>query len=171
MNIEARMESFSYAYVYALASQAGFAFKEEPRANDNVGVDISVNDPKRFFEIPSCRFSAQVKCVRKGKLQQKTNGIFYKLRKKNYDTLLKSCPGNTILLIVFVVPDNSIDWVVSNTSDTIIKHNCYWFCLQGYPPSTLQHEDSKEPIELSNAQLLTPQSFPSLMQKIANGEI
>jgi len=29
-----------------------------------------------------CRFTAQVKCVRKTKLTQNENGVFYKLRKK-----------------------------------------------------------------------------------------
>ena len=171
MNVETRMESFSYAYVYALASQAGFAFKEEPRGNDNIGIDISVNDPERFFDFPSCRFAAQVKCVRKTKLAQKKNGIFYELRRKNYDTLIKSCPFNTILLIILVVPDEPSDWVVFNESDIVIKHNCYWFCLQGSPPSTHWHEDSKEQIQLFENQLLTPESFPFLMQKIADGEI
>ena len=171
MDIETRMESFSYAYVYALASQAGFAFKEEPRGNDNIGIDISVNDPKRLFDFPSCRFAAQVKCVRKTKLIQKRNGIFYGLRRKNYDTLIKSRPYNTILLIILVVPDEPIDWVTFNESDIVIKHNCYWFCLQSFPSSTHKHEDSKEQIQLFEGQLLTPESFPFLMQKIADGEI
>jgi len=171
MNIETRMEAFSYAYVYALASQAGFAFREEVKGNDNIGIDISVNDPERFFDIPPCRFSAQVKCVRKTKLTQNENGVFYKLRKKNYDTLIKSQPNNTIILIVLVVPDEPIDWVISTDSDITIKHNCYWFCLQDSPLSKLKHQDSKEQIQLLEGQLLTPESFPFLMQKIAEGEI
>lgn len=172
MNIETRMEVFSYAYVYALASQAGFAFKEETKGNDNVGIDISVNDPLRMYDFPPCRFSGQVKCVRKTKLGTDRSGnIFYKIKKKYYDSLTKSRPCNTILLFILVVPENIDEWIVSDESSIIVSHELYWFCLQSQPLSMLGHPDSKEKIILGNENLLTPASFPSLMQKIADGEI
>lgn len=81
MDITTRMESFSYAYIYALASQAGFTFNQEPKGIDNVGIDISVKDPLRLFDMPPCQFYAQVKCVRKTKLISKKNGLFYGVKK------------------------------------------------------------------------------------------
>ena len=165
------MESFSYAYIYALASQAGFTFNEEPKGIDNIGIDISVKDPLRAFSMPPCRFSAQVKCVRKTKLVSKKGEVFYGIKKKYYDILTKSQPYNTILLFVVVVPDNPGVWIDLDKSSIIMKHRCHWFCFQDSSLSSHKHEDSKEHIKLLDINLLTPESFPLLMQKIADGEM
>ena len=106
MKIEIKMENFSYAYIYALASQAGFTFNEEPKGVDNVGIDISIKDPDRLFNLPPGQFSGQVKCVRETKLVKKKDKLFYGIKKKYYDTLTKSQPCNTILLFILVVPDD-----------------------------------------------------------------
>jgi Domain of unknown function (DUF4365) len=171
MDIETRMESFSYAYIYALASQSGFTFNQEPKGIDNIGIDISVKDPTRAFDMPPVQFSAQVKCVRKSKLTRKKDGVFYGIKKKYYDILTKSQPCNTILLFVVVVPDDYNHWINLDESSIMVKHNCYWFCFQHLPLSIHRHEDSKESLKLLEANLLTPESFPLLMQKIADGEM
>jgi len=171
MHIETRMESFSYAYIYALASQAGFTFNQEPKGIDNIGIDISVKDPLRAFNMPPCQFSAQVKCVRKTKLVSKKDEFFYGIKKKYYDILTKSQPYNTILLFVVVVPDDPGDWIALDEFSIIVRHNCHWFCFQKLALSSHKHEDSKENIKLLETNLLTPESFPLLMQKIADGEM
>jgi len=171
MHIETRMESFSYAYIYALASQAGFTFNQEPKGIDNIGIDISVKDPLRAFNMPPCQFSAQVKCVRKTKLVSKKDETFYGIKKKYYDVLTKSQPYNTILLFVVVVPDNPGDWIGLDEFSIIVKHSCHWFCFQKLALSSHKHEDSKENIKLLETNLLTPESFPLLMQKIADGKM
>jgi hypothetical protein len=86
-------------------------------------------------------------------------------------TKYKSQSGNTILLIVLVVPDEPSEWVVYSDSSIIVRHDCYWFCFQGCSLSKHQHEDSKEQIKLLRDNYLTPDSFPLLMQKIADGEM
>jgi hypothetical protein len=171
MNIETKMESFSYAYIYALASQAGFTFNEEPKGVDNVGIDISIKDPDRLFNLPPSQFFGQVKCVRETKLIKKKGKLFYGIKKKHYDTLTKSQPYNTIILFILVVPDDPDQWIDLEKSGILLKHGCYWFCLQDRPISKHNHEDSKENIELLEANLLTPEFFPILMQKIADGEM
>jgi len=171
MDINTRMEDFSYAYIRALAAQSGFTYKQEPKGMDNIGIDASVTDPLRFDSFPPVRFSAQIKCVRKSKLNHRKRGIFYSLKKKYYDPLTKSRPFNTILLIILVVPDNSNDWIIRDIDSVIVKHDCYWFCLGGKPFSSYTNEDSKEQIELVQTALLTPTSFPELMQKIADEDI
>ncbi|MDS3860130.1 DUF4365 domain-containing protein [Thermosynechococcaceae cyanobacterium BACA0444] len=165
------MESFSYAYIYALASQAGFTFNQEPKGLDNIGIDICVKDPLRLYNLPPCQFYAQVKCVRKTKLIRNKNGIFYGIKKKYYDSLTKSRPYNTILLFVVVVPDDPRNWIDIDELSIIVKHNCYWFCFQDHPLSNHNHKDSKKNIQLFETNLLTPESFPLLMQKIADGEM
>lgn len=74
MNIETRMEEFSYAYVRALAAQAGITYGPAPKGMDNIGVDASLIDPLRAYKFPPVRFAAQIKCVRKSKLTHKKNG-------------------------------------------------------------------------------------------------
>jgi hypothetical protein len=165
------MEEFSYAYVRALAAQAGIEYDPAPKGMDNVGIDAALVDPSRAFDKPPVRFSAQIKCARKSKLKHKKTGVFYELKKKYYDQLTRSIPWNAILLIVVVVPDEPGSWVVRGDSNIIVSHDCYWFCLGGKPYSSHQHEDSKESIKLDEVNLLTPESFPDLMQKIANGDI
>jgi len=177
MNIETRMETFNYAYIYALAAQSGFSFQEEPRPIDHQGIDISIKDPNRLYQLPPCAFSAQVKCTKESSLKRRNDKVFYPLRRKNYDTLIKSKPGNTILLIVMVVPDRVEDWItIVNPStivgcSTVVRYGCHWLYLQDHPESRLKHEDSKELIELKEENLLTPETFPIVMQSIADGEM
>ena len=123
-----------------------------------------------YIYVP-CKFTAQVKCTRKSKLKTKSNKVFYPLRRKNYDILIKSQPYNTILLILMVVPDNVEEWIIADKFSTIVRQCCYWFCLQNCSESKLQHEDSKEHILLEENSLLTPETFPILMQSIADGEM
>jgi len=166
------MEEFSYAYIYALACQSGLTFRKEEKGLDNVGIDIFVKDPQRAYELPPVQFFAQVKCVRKSKLTSNRDGSFcYQLKKKYYDSLTKSQPGNTILLFVLVVPDEVEEWIIFENSSIIVKHELYWFCFQGLSLSGLTHPDSKQKVPLCSSSLFTTESFPLVMQKIADGEI
>jgi hypothetical protein len=176
MNIETRMEEFSYAYIHALASQEGYTFAIEPKGMDYIGIDISIQDPKGILQLPSPRFSAQVKSTRRSKInpQKKSGKTYYGLKKKNYDTLIRSCPSNTILLFLLIIPDDPSQWIVPHGTKTdAVVANCelLWFCLQGDPPSAKPDKDSKENICLSRGTSLLPGGLSSIMQKIKNGLI
>ena len=165
------MEKFSLAYISLLAFQSGFTAHPQPTALDNVGIDIAVVDDTRVLRLPPCQFYAQVKSTKERSLKVKNGETYYKLRRKNYDSLIKSRSGNTILLLLVILPDHVADWITCSESSTLIQYSCYWFCLGGYPESTLKHEDSKVDIQVTQENLLTSASFPLLMQKIADGEI
>lgn len=166
------MEKFSLAYVSVLAFQSGFTAHPQPTALDNIGIDIAVTDDERLFtQLPPCQFYAQVKSIRESKLKQKDGNTYYKLRRKNYDRLIQSKVGNTILLLLVILPDNPSDWLYSTEYSTLIQYSCYWFCFEGWPESNLKHEDSKVDILVTHEDLLTPITFPLLMQKIVDKEI
>lgn len=165
------MEPFSYAYLYAIASSAGYSFKEEPRGNDNVGIDITMNDPARAFQLPPARISAQVKCTTKKQIKRKGGKDYFRLEKKNYDTLIQSKPGNTYLLLVVIVPQNPLLWIIPSKFSTIVRYKAYWVSLEGLPKSTLTHPKSKIDVELRAENLLTPSSLIALMDRVSVGEI
>jgi hypothetical protein len=165
------MEKFSIAYISVLAFQSGFTAHPQPTALDHIGIDIAVVDDTRLFQLPPCQFYAQVKSVRESKLKVKDGKTYYKLRRKNYDSLIKSVPGSTILLLLVVLPDDPRDWLISTEYSTLIQYLCYWLCFGGQSPSTLKHEDSKLDVLFTHENLLTPITFPLLMQKVADGEI
>lgn len=63
MNINTQKEEFSYAYIRAVASVAGYAVEQKLRAMDNAGVDVTIEVPGEIGEILFPKFDAQVKCT------------------------------------------------------------------------------------------------------------
>jgi hypothetical protein len=80
-------EEFSYAYIYALASAAGYSFQRATTPLDQVGVDVTIT---AVPETPESRrltlLDLQVKCTSRNVLLT-DDEIRYPLPVKNYEEL------------------------------------------------------------------------------------
>ncbi len=102
MDENTQKEMFSYAYVKAVASVAGYSVEIKSRAMDNVGIDLTVEMPGEIGEMLFPKFDAQVKCTSSSKITNEKY-IKFPLPVKNYETLINSNAIVPLLLIVVVV--------------------------------------------------------------------
>ena len=76
-------EEFSYAYINAIASAAGYSFQIAPRPLDLVGVDITITGLLSPGSRRRTRIDLQVKCTSQKLLDN--DFVKFPLEIKNYD--------------------------------------------------------------------------------------
>lgn len=106
MELSDRKEQFSFAYLHAVASVAGFAVHGTWPAPDRESIDITVAGHGPYGTITSPRLEVQLKCT----ATPVPNGthISYPLKLKNYNDLSAKRENiliPKILLVVFVPGD------------------------------------------------------------------
>jgi Domain of unknown function (DUF4365) len=166
MDLNTQKELFSYAYVSAVASVAGYSVSVKGRAMDNAGVDVTIEMPEESEGTLFPKCDEQVKCTSsQGKLDR--DYIKFPLPVKNYKRLIHPDSLIPIILIVVLVPSDLKSWFNVSEGETIMKKCGYWVSLKGRPPTVNKETIT---IEILRNNLLTPNSLSSLMKKIANRE-
>jgi hypothetical protein len=89
MDDNTRKEMFSYAYVKAVASVAGYSVEIKSRAMDNVGIDLTIEMPGEIGEMLFPKFDAQVKCTSSSKIIHEKS-LYFSFPVKNYKTLINT---------------------------------------------------------------------------------
>ncbi|MDY7015117.1 MAG: DUF4365 domain-containing protein [Cyanobacteriota bacterium] len=166
MDRNAQKEEFSYAYIRAVASVAGYSVEQKSRPMDNAGVDLTIEVPGEEGSILFPRFDAQVKCTSSQKVYS-ANYIKFPLPAKNYNRLRSEGTLAPLILIVVLVPDNLNDWIKISENKTLIKHCGYWISLKGKPPTSNTFTVT---IEIPRQNTFTPESLRRIMQKIGQRE-
>ena len=85
MYINTQKEEFSYAYINAVASAAGYSFQVAPRPLDLVGVDVTITGIASPGSRRRTRIDLQVKCTSQKLLDR--DFVKIPLEIKNYDEL------------------------------------------------------------------------------------
>ncbi|BAS56789.1 hypothetical protein LBWT_27140 [Leptolyngbya boryana IAM M-101] len=167
MHTSTRKEEFSYAYVHAIASTAGFCVQPKSRPMDSAGLDIIIEAPgamtKGVLSFP--KIEAQVKCTA---TKANITELFIKfpLEVKNYNKLRLTSHLVPQILIVVLVPEILENWIeITEPESTVIRKCAYWLSLKG-KEETLNDETITVSIPRSN--LLTPESLTELMSKVAH---
>lgn len=166
MDLNTQKEMFSYAYIEAVASVAGYAVCRASRAMDNAGIDVTIEVPGEVGEVLFPRIDAQVKCTADEKIR-KQNVIKYPLKVNNYKTLINTKALTPLILVVVLVPQDLTDWLRITEEDVLMKKCGYWVSLKGKP--TTKNSD-KIVVELPRQNLFTPASLKTMMEKIGRGE-
>jgi hypothetical protein len=161
MDLNTKKEYFSYAYIKAIASVAGFSVELKERDKDNAGIDLTVESSCEVAP----RFDAQVKCTSQDLLK---NGVIkFPLPVKNYKKLATTkclCPQ---LLIIVLVPQDIEEWLSISASESKLRRAGYWISLKGFPATTNKESVT---IDIPISQQFTPQSLGSIMRKIVDGK-
>lgn len=166
MDLNTQKEMFSYAYIKAVATVAGYSVELKPRAMDNAGIDVTIEVPGEAGESLFPRFDAQVKCTAAENIR-KENCIKFPLPVKNYKTLIYPKPYVPLILVVVLVPPTINDWLQITEEDMLIKKCGYWVSLRGQAPT---NNTDKITVELPRKNLLTPASLKAMMEKIGRSE-
>ena len=156
-NPNLQKEEFSYAYVHAVASRAGFFC--DRRTPDINSVDATIRsdhpltqDSERFAEI-----DLQLKATSSMGFQNAQ--MSFPLGIKNYNDL-RADRAAPILLIVLVLPPDVGDWLDHSEEQLVTRKCAYWCNLKGFPST--QNTESIS-VKVSQRNLLSPDSVETLM--------
>lgn len=166
MDLNTQKEMFSYAYIEAVDSVAGYSIFRKDRPMDNAGIDLSIEAPEPVEEVIFPRIDAQVKCTASETII-KENCIKFPLPVNNYKTLINPRAILPLILIVVLVPSNINDWLKITEEDILMKKCGYWVSLRGQKPTKNTNSIT---VELPRQNLLTPTNLKEMMEKAARKE-
>jgi hypothetical protein len=166
MDENTQKEMFSYAYVKAVASVAGYSVEEKSRPMDNAGIDLTVEMPGEIGEMLFPKFDAQVKCTSLPKIIHEKS-INFPLPLKNYKTLINTKVYVPQLLIVVLVPKKVSDWIDISEESLIMRRCGYWVSLKGKPPT---ENTTNITVEIPRQNVLSPENLKYIMETISNGK-
>jgi hypothetical protein len=160
MHITARKEQFNYAYVGALAAQAGVNSSKQQVDNDSVDITFIGKDYPGLIRDPQISF--QLKCTHRD-LRTGEN-IRFRLSRKNYDDLRETRLSIPRYLAVLEVPESCDEWTQHLDDGTLLNSICFWVSLKGLPPV----EQDSITVTVPLMQRLTSASLTELLMLASN---
>jgi hypothetical protein len=156
MDEDQRKQQFSFAYIRAVASHAGYGVDPYTVDDDSIDLIISSRGNKRP------RIEVQVKCTSQEVLGE--NSLKYPLIIKNYNDLIVECVIPRYLVIL-VVPKNLDDWIVHSENALSLRHCAYWQSLTNLAEVV---NTSKVTVEIPKTNLFDSTALHSIMEKASN---
>lgn len=164
-DIEAEL---SYAYLHAVASQAGFGCELHGRHADNAGKDAQVNIHERLSPRSIFRdFSIEVQlkaCINKP--TAKSGYLPYPLPIQNYDKLRSTENAAPHLLVVLFLPHNKTDWLDATPENLVLRECAYWVSLLGAKDV---HDQKSRTVYVPENNQLSPASLRRLAEALSEG--
>ena len=161
MDINIQKEEFSYAYIYAVVSAAGYSFQIATRPLDIGGIDIIITGEEKEYSLYPPRLEVQVKSTSTAVIDNEF--IRYPLKLKNYNELRKSKTLVPKILVIILLPDNPQEWVNQSEEELCLRRCGYWLSLKGQPES--QNVESVT-VYLPRQQLFTADAVKNIMEQI-----
>lgn len=164
MDPQKQKEQFNYAYVCALAAQAGL--NRVDAAVDDDSIDLSFKS-KGFFgrSVRSPQIEFQLKCSSQDLVDGEV--IKFPLSVKNYNDLRGSDFASPRYLAVLLVPTEVNDWVAHNEHHIALFNNCYWLSLRDAKPT---ENEAQITVAIPLAQRLTSTTLQAMMDRASEGE-
>ena len=158
LDISTQKERFSFAYIQAVASHAGYQVVEPLVDRDSVD-GILMSD---FGQRPQINFQA------KATSQDVLRGsqINFPLSLKNYNDLR----AETIvprILIVLLMPQEEAEWLRQTPEELCLRYSAYWLCLRNL--GSVSNVDSVT-VHVPTANVFASEQLNDLMQRVERGE-
>lgn len=163
MDITQQQEQFSFAYIRAVSTVAGYAVSE-PSVDDD-SIDLMLSGRSNAGTITRPRLELQAKCLRDGELQADT--FSYPVKIKNYDDLRDPNVLVPRILVVVRVPDLVNEWLTSTDAELCLRHCGYWTNLQGMPETD---NTSTVSVTVTKENSFTVESLREMMGRIEQGQ-
>jgi hypothetical protein len=163
MLVSDRKEHFSFAFVRAIASMAGFSVTVPSADKESVDLLIA-GEGTEIHAGP--RLEVQVKCTSQDVVR--TDCLQFRLKIKNYDDLRKELVCVPRILIVVCVPTELGSWINATEFKTTLKHSGYWISLRGLPETKNTGDYVAVTIPRNNR--FTPTALVAVMAQISKKE-
>lgn len=154
-----RKERLSLAFVRAIAARAGYELIESEIDIDSIDGTLKCTCGKR----PQIDF--QAKATSQDVVRDRH--VVFELSIKNYDDLRADTVVPRIL-IVYVLPENSDDWLSSNEDALQLRKCAYWISLRGEPES---ENSTSVTVNLPRAQTFDCRQLEHLMSRAERSPI
>jgi hypothetical protein len=158
MDLNARKEQFSNAFLLAVAAVAGCSVSKPSVDNDSIDWTISNRLPRRP------KLDVQLKCTS----DDDGNGpsIALALKKKNYDDLRVTELISPRILILVVVPEQLEHWISLTHNQLALRRCAFWMSLAHHPPS---ENEVSVTVHVPRDQIFTVESLSELMERTDRG--
>ncbi len=165
ITVQHQKEALGQAYVRAVIAKAGFNFG---KTEFDYGIDGTIKDVinRNGRYVDSC-FGINFQLKSSCDVNFENGYVVYDLESKNYNDLVAESSMLPNILILFVLPPNSDEWL-EVTPDQLIMKKCAWWCsLEGQAPTTNQ---ASKRIVIPDCQIFSPNALIDLMEKVKGGE-
>lgn len=162
MNLNEQKQQFSFAYVRAVASVAGYSVSR-PDVDDD-SVDLTIGQRGGGGTVRSPKIDVQVKCL--ATAGPILTDFPFDLEIKNYDELRYSDFPYPRMLIVVAVPNELNDWLRHSEKELALSHCGYWVSLRGLPEVP---NSSTRRISVPRVQHFNVEQLREIMQRVRDG--
>lgn len=162
MDLNARKEQFSRAYVQAVAAVAGFAWSQPSVDDDSVDLTLSARGGGGTVKSP--KLDLQLKCHA---LMTPAGPTFtYPVKIKNYDELRDDAVMVPRVLVVVLVPDEVVDWLNHTETELALRRCGYWISLRGLAatPNT-----ATVSLTINRDNGFSPHALTQIMHRVSRG--
>jgi len=159
MDLNARKEQFSNAFLLAVAAVGGCSVAKPTVDNDSIDWTISNRLPRRP------KLDIQLKCT----ADDDGNGpsVALPLKKKNYDDLTITDLISPRILLLVVVPEQIDNWILLTQNELSLRRCAFWMSLVGQPPSG---NEVSVTVHVPRNQPFTVESLNGLMERTDRGD-
>jgi Domain of unknown function (DUF4365) len=161
----------SYAYLHAVASQAGMACRDATRLEDNAGIDAMLTAWGPFPDggyLEEVDLKVQLKAtIHVPRDNGQTLSYFVK-GPSRYDALRAETAAIPRILVVLFLPLEREQWIGHSADELVLRKCAYWVSLRGARPPT---KPSGATVELPKTQVLTPDNLLRLMSRLSRKDV
>lgn len=166
------MEMLNRAYVHALASRAKVNLGPIQEDVYDYGIDgrfILLTTKGGKPQPTGCELHYQLKSTYAWKLNGEC--IEYKIRRRAFNKMAyqNSRGFNQIVLMLYCLPSDPVDWATFDESQLILRKCCYWYYVGDKELSGA--DDGKHRLLIPKANLVTPESLGDLIMKLERSEV
>lgn len=158
MDLNAMKERFSFAYIEAVASCAGYQV-DEPKV-DRKSVDGVLRGD--FGRGPRIEFQAKATSLD----IRRESHLAFPLPIKNYNDL-KEDSLTPRILIVALMPREEIQWLNQTNEELCLRHCAYWLSLGGHEPVP---NSTSVTVHIPVANIFSCEQLSDLMEKVERGD-
>ncbi len=159
MELKHRKKEFSYAYVQAVASTAGYSFHKIAKAATTEEYEILIAGLTSQEEPQTPQLKIQVRPLSRDTI--KGEFVKYSLRLETYNQLRLENPSIPRLIVFVLVSDNLEEWVHQSETELCLRHRAYWLSLKGMPET---QDTDKVTIYFPRQQIFSVETLKMFME-------
>ena len=159
MDLNAKKEQFSIAYLRAVAAVAGFSVAQPSVDDDSIDQTLSARDRDGYIGAP--KLDIQLKCTRK--TFHHDDFLHFELPRKNYDDLRQESFTPRVLVVLIVPEDDTDSWLEHHEDALVLRQCAYWMSLHGL----LDTNNQSKTVKIPRSQMFTVKELKTIMKKIS----
>ncbi len=161
-----RQEALSWAYVRAVAAQAGVLCSAEEQ---DFGIDLSLRGVEirgRQYWGTGPRLDLQVKSTTQDEIR--ADSVVYDLEVRAYNILRESSWPRPRILVLLVLPQDEDAWLAQSADELVLRRCAYWMSLQGAEPTTAR---TTIRVTIPSNNRFSVAAIRAIMERLEKGEM